>query len=61
LDIIWIDEDFNVVYIKSVFPCETEVCEVYCSSEKSKYVLEINYGLAEKYNISVGEKVDVFV
>ena len=60
LDMIWIDENLEVVDIKSVFPCEVEECESYSSLGVARYVLEINFGLSEKYNISVGDEVRFF-
>jgi uncharacterized membrane protein (UPF0127 family) len=58
LDIIWINKDKEVVFIKKDFqPC-TEICESITPDKKAKYVLEINGSLADKNNIKVGDKVD---
>lgn len=59
LDIIWIDENKKVVFIKeNAMPCNFEDCEVFYPNQKAKYVLEINGGLAEKYGIKVGDIAD---
>ncbi len=57
LDMIWIDEDLNVVYIKEnaspfYFP-ESYGPEIDC-----KYVLELNAGFVKKYNLKIGDKVE---
>lgn len=58
LDIIWIDAGDKIVHIeKNVLPCEKDACQSYKPIEKAKYVLEINAGLCDKFNISVGNVV----
>jgi uncharacterized membrane protein (UPF0127 family) len=56
IDIIWIDENMKVVYIKSgarpeLFP------ETYEPGRDSKYVFEVSSGFAEKNNLKVGDRV----
>jgi len=59
LDIIWIGENKEVVFIKeNAMPCNLENCETFYPAQKASYVLEINGGLAEKYGIKIGDKVD---
>ena len=56
LDIIRINEiDWKnrVVDIQTAQPCITENCEIYLPDWISKYVLEINAWLTEKYDIKV--------
>lgn len=55
LDIIWLDENLEVVEISSAIPCSGE-CELYGGNKDSKYVLEINSGLAESNDIKIGSK-----
>jgi len=58
LDIIWIDRNRKVVFIKeNAEPCKIEPCEIFSSDENAKYVLEINGGMAEKVGLKVGDKV----
>ncbi len=57
LDIIWIDREFEVVDIQSVFPCSEEPCEIFTPNKDAKYVLEVNYGFAEDNNIKIGSKL----
>jgi len=59
LDIIWIDEDFRVVDIKTVEPCFSSRCGFFSASSKSKFVLEIGGGLSSVYGISVGDYVSI--
>jgi uncharacterized membrane protein (UPF0127 family) len=56
LDIIWIDENNKVVFIKqNAQPCETLICPSVIPSAKAKYVLEINAGLVERLQIKTGD------
>lgn len=57
IDIIWINEG-KIVDIKerAAVPV-TQYIESYRPSERAKYVLEINAGLAEKYGFKMGDEV----
>ena len=57
LDMIWIDENSVVQHIEYAVPCETEICDIYGWDGFSKYLLEVNGGFTEKYDINVGDKV----
>ena len=60
LDIIWIDSNDKVVYVKNnAQPCN-ETCKVFSPGKNAKYVLEINGGLAEKLRINLGKTANVF-
>ncbi len=58
LDIIWIDENNKVIFIKENFkPCGDKNCPVAKPKTNAKYVLEINAGEAKKINIKIGNEV----
>lgn len=58
LDIIWISKDKKVVYIaKNVQPC-LETCEAIKPACPAQYILEVNAGFIEKYQIKVGQRLD---
>lgn len=58
LDMIFIDEKNEVVDILAeVQPCKSDFCETYESSKKTKYVLELNAGMAARYGINLGDKL----
>lgn len=58
LDIIFINENLEIVDIATNFPpCETENCIIYQSNKPAQYALEINGGLAEKLGIKVNDKI----
>ena len=59
LDIIWIDAEGKVVFIlEDARPCGDRECEAFDPLVESKYVLEINGGLAGKLGIGVGDKLE---
>ncbi len=51
LDMLWIDENFNVVNILTAQPCTVNPCSTYNPWTSAKYVLEINAWMAAKYGI----------
>ena len=58
LDVIWFDENANVVAIEKNVPlCETTIEVVACrengvSGDNAKYVLEVTAGFVDKFNIT---------
>ncbi len=57
LDMIWITENNEVVFIKeNAKPCN-ENCEIFIPDKNAKYVLEINSGIAKELDIKEGDKV----
>jgi uncharacterized protein len=56
LDIIWLNENKEIVFIEhNVLPCKKDYCPNYGSEKESKYVLEINGGLAEDLGLKIGD------
>lgn len=56
IDIIWLNENLQVVYIKdNVLP--SSYPEIYQPEEKAKYVLEVVSGFTEKNNLKIGDTV----
>ena len=59
LDIFFLNEDFEIVYIiENMEVCTQDPCPKYVSQEKSKYAIEVNAGWVEENNIKVGDKVE---
>ena len=57
LDMIWMDYDRRIVYIKkNVPPCREDPCPVYTPDEEAMYVLEINSGYADVLGLKVGDQ-----
>lgn len=57
IDIIWLNENKEIVNIKkSLEPCVTN-CPVYYPDRESKYVLETVAGFADKQNLKVGDTI----
>ena len=57
LDIIFISKKGVIVdFVKNALPM-TE--KIHSSKKKVKYVLEINSGMIERYNINVGDKIKI--
>lgn len=59
LDIIFINENLEIVDIKNAIPCSSEPCILYTSNLPIKYVLEVNSGFSEENNIAIGEIVKI--
>ena len=65
LDVIWFDENANVVAIeKDVPPCKTTVEVVACrengvSGDNAKYVLEVTAGFVDQFNITEKSKMEI--
>jgi len=59
LDIIWINENKEIVFInENAQPCKEEnLCSPINPGTKEKYVLEINGGTAEKIGLKIGDKI----
>lgn len=59
LDIIWINEEREIVYIaQSVSPCNDLDCPLIKPNKKAIYILEINSGLADELIFSLGDRVE---
>jgi len=55
LDIIWLNENKEVVFIvKNAQPCEEENCPSIKPDKEARYVLEINAGLVDKIGLKTG-------
>ena len=65
LDIIWFDENANVIAIEKNVPlCETTIEVVACrengvSGNNAKYVLEVTAGFVDKFNITENSKMEI--
>ncbi len=61
LDMIWLNSDKRVVYIEhSAAPCLQSPCPSYLPDvNTAKYVIELNGGWARKYNLNVGDIVNL--
>jgi len=56
LDMIWMDKEGKIVYIKeNAEPCKADPCESFGPVGKAKYVLEINGGLVKKTGIKLND------
>jgi len=56
IDMIWLDENTNIVGIKeNATPLSYP--EVFKPQKVAKYVLEVNSGFVQKYNLKIGDKV----
>lgn len=57
IDIIWIGEENEIIYIKKdAKPGNT--LETFGPNENSRYVLEVNSGFSEKNDLKIGEKIE---
>lgn len=54
LDVVWMDKNYRIVDIQTLLPCAADPCPTFTPSNNAMYVLEINAGLAKKFNIKIG-------
>lgn len=62
LDILWLNESGGIIHLEAHVPICTrkdDGCQKYRSPYKSLQVLELNAGMAEKLNLSVGMQLKV--
>ena len=58
LDIIWLDKDKKVIYIKEgAQPCKEEICETFKPDKDALYVLEINAGKVREISLNIGDEM----
>ena len=57
IDMIWLDEEMRVIYIKKDARPEDGLTP-FGPKENSKYVLEVVYGFSDKYDVKVGDKAE---
>lgn len=59
LDIIWINKNKEVVFIKeNIQPClEKDKCESVNPNKVASYVLELNAGIINEINLKIGDKL----
>jgi uncharacterized protein len=58
LDILWLNERKEVVYLVTAQPCKKEPCDHITPLQKSRYVLEVNAGFAKKNKIEIGSQME---
>jgi uncharacterized membrane protein (UPF0127 family) len=59
LDIIWIDQDHEIVYIsRNTQPCKADPCPYVDPGMNAKYVLEINGGVSDEFGFELGDVVE---
>jgi len=57
LDIIWINKEQEVVFIKQdALPCKTDICQSINPEKEAKYVLELKAGIALDTGLKIGDK-----
>jgi uncharacterized membrane protein (UPF0127 family) len=60
LDMIWMDESFNVLHIQpSAPPCKADPCASYGPPRKASYVLEVRGGTAAQQGLKVGDRLAI--
>jgi len=57
LDILFINDDLEIVDIKNAVPCKEDPCALYRSSAPVRYVLEVNANFTYKNGVNTGDKL----
>ena len=58
LDVIWLNNGYKIVDIQTLVPCDSDPCPTFAPAANAQFILEINAGLAEKFNIKIGDKAE---
>lgn len=58
LDLIWLNERKEIVYVVTAPPCKGDPCDSYVPMQKARYVLELNGGFLKKHNIPLGTRLE---
>jgi len=62
LDIIWMNKNREVVFIKKdAQPCTDNKCLIITPNKKAMYVLELNSGISEDINLKVGDALHFYL
>ena len=64
LDMIWFDENGDIVHIeKNIPPCKTPIeimaCQSIVPNGEAKYILEVSSGFIDQFNITKDSKLDI--
>jgi uncharacterized membrane protein (UPF0127 family) len=60
LDILYFDKNYKLVSMQQRVPaCRSDPCPTYPSEGPSKYVLELNAGMADKLGVKPGDSLSV--
>ena len=59
LDMIRIDSELHVVWIKEADPCTQDECLIYNPGKTASYVLELNKWISAKYGIKAWDKAEL--
>ncbi|OGT31122.1 MAG: hypothetical protein A3E87_04370 [Gammaproteobacteria bacterium RIFCSPHIGHO2_12_FULL_35_23] len=57
LDILFINDQWQIVNVQTMSPCTTAPCPIYVSAVPANYALEVNAGFTKHHQIQVGNKV----
>jgi len=58
LDLIWLNERKEIVYVTTAQPCGKDPCDSYVPMQKAKYVLEVNGGYVKRNNVQLGTRLE---
>ena len=58
LDIIWLDQDFNIVHIEHDLSPSTYP-QIFYPGSPAKYVIEVNAGTADEFSLKVGQIMNI--
>ncbi|MGB8952426.1 MAG: DUF192 domain-containing protein [Candidatus Aminicenantales bacterium] len=59
LDILWLDKERRIVHIeREVPPCREDPCPSYSSPRAALYVLELESGAAERYQLKFYDRIE---
>ncbi len=58
IDVIFISDQGQIVSMaRNLKPCQKKPCEIYKSSQKARYMLEVNAGFIDQQGVALGQRI----
>jgi hypothetical protein len=59
LDILYFDDNRQLINVERAVPCKSSSCPHYPSRGRARYVLELNLGISQRYDFTPGMKLEL--
>jgi len=59
LDIIWMDDAFEILHVETAVPCKADPCPSYGTLRMSRYTLELKAGSSARRGLRIGDRLSI--